>query len=69
MASRDGERCPRCDSPKPHLHPAVQFECEVHVCPHEFHSRVTPENTPGRIAAVRAGTWDGTPKSEAPDVR
>lgn len=33
----DPERCPRCDSPQPHLHPAVQHEGEVHICPHPWH--------------------------------
>lgn len=42
-------RCPSCDSPSPHLHPAVQFEGEVRVCRHDFHRTVTPENTPARI--------------------
>jgi hypothetical protein len=31
------DRCPRCDSPQPHLHPAVQHEGEVHICPHPWH--------------------------------
>lgn len=45
--------CPRCHSPKPHLHPAVQVEGEVSPCPHQFHTRVTPENTPERIAKTQ----------------
>lgn len=39
-------RCPKCTSPAPHLHPAVQHEGEVNVCADEFHLRETPENRP-----------------------
>jgi len=31
-------RCPRCDSPSPDLHPAVQHEGEVQPCSHPFHT-------------------------------
>lgn len=31
------ERCPRCNSPDPKLHPAVQFEGEVQPCAHLWH--------------------------------
>jgi hypothetical protein len=47
-------RCPRCDSPAPHLHPAVQHEGEVQPCPHAFHLTVTVQNTPERIEQTRA---------------
>ncbi len=32
-----GEKCPRCDSPQPHLHPAVQVEGEVQPCSNPWH--------------------------------
>ena len=31
------QRCPTCDSPKPHLHPAMQYEGEVQPCKDEWH--------------------------------
>lgn len=48
------KRCPRCDSPHPHLHPAVQIEGEVETCTHDFHLTPTPQNTPVYIAEVLA---------------
>ena len=48
------DRCPRCDSPQPHLHPAVQAEGEVEVCAHDFHLTPTPQNAPEYIEGVRA---------------
>ena len=52
--SHNPERCPRCDSPAPHLHPAVQFEGEVETCTHDFHLMLTPQNTPEYIKGVLA---------------
>jgi len=37
--------CPRCYSPQPHLHPAVQAEGEVQVCPHPWHFTAVPSLT------------------------
>jgi hypothetical protein len=44
------DHCQTCDSPAPHLHPAVQCGGEVQPCRDHYHLRVTPENTPARIA-------------------
>jgi hypothetical protein len=46
-------RCPTCLSPAPHLHPAVQFEGEVNLCPDVYHLTLTPSNTIQRISAVK----------------
>jgi|GEM_PF-2844459 len=51
------KRCTRCQSPAPHLHPAMQSEGEVQPCNDPFHLRVTPENTPDKIA--RAQQYSG----------
>lgn len=48
------ERCPHCDSPHPHLHPAMQCEGEVEICTHDFHLKPTPQNTPEYIEGVLA---------------
>lgn len=45
-------KCPTCDSPAPHLHPAIQFEGEVQVCYDAYHRQPTPENTPQKIAST-----------------
>lgn len=42
-------RCPTCNSPAPHLHPAVQCEGEVQPCNNDYHRQLTPENTRQRI--------------------
>lgn len=46
--------CPRCDSPQPHLHPAMQFEGEVQPCSHPYHQTVTASNTLARIIADKS---------------
>lgn len=34
-------RCPRCNSPKPELHPAMQHGGEVQMCKHPWHERAS----------------------------
>ncbi len=37
------KKCPRCDSPEPQLHPAMQYEGEVQPCTHPFHGAAVVE--------------------------
>ena len=37
-ATPPGERCPRCDSPDPARHPAMQSEGEVQLCSDGWHT-------------------------------
>lgn len=46
------KHCPRCNSPQPHLHPAVQFEGEVSICTHDFHLTQTNQNDQAAINRV-----------------
>lgn len=47
------ERCPTCDSPSPHMHPAVQYEGEVGICTDDFHlSNFDGMNRPEYIKMV-----------------
>ena len=48
------DKCPTCDSPAPHLHPAMQYEGEVQPCRDVYHLTVTPENTREKIAATES---------------
>lgn len=46
--------CPRCGSPSPEQHPAMQFEGEVELCTDAYHLLPTNRNRPEYIKAVRA---------------
>jgi hypothetical protein len=47
--------CPRCGSPHPRQHPAVQEGGEIEVCRHAFHALLTPNDPgyPGRYEASK----------------
>jgi hypothetical protein len=47
-------KCPRCSSPSPERHPAVQHGGEVEICTHDFHLKPTPQNKQDYIDAVLA---------------
>ena len=53
-ASHPGHPCPHCNSPSPHLHPAVQFEGETETCVDDYHLIPTNQNAPAYIAGVVA---------------
>lgn len=38
-------KCPRCDSPSPKLHPAIQYEGEVQLCNHPWHESVATDTS------------------------
>lgn len=46
-------RCKTCNSTAPHMHPAVQHEGEVEICPDAFHLQPTAQNTPEYIINVQ----------------
>lgn len=46
------------------MHPALAFEGEVVVCPHEYHLTLTPQNTERHMTLVR----ERRNREDRPDV-
>lgn len=46
---KSSERCPKCNSPEPHLHPSAQ---QGGICTDRFHLKETPSNKPELIQLV-----------------
>lgn len=66
------DKCPRCGSPTPKLHPAVQLGGEVSICMHEFHGplpEAAKELADRKVAADLARIFLGNDSALPNDIR
>ena len=59
-------KCPTCQSPSPHMHPAMQHEGEVETCVNDFHLQPTNQNTSAYIDLVLAKRTAIAAKGQTP---
>lgn len=67
-----GLKCPRCGSPNPKLHPAVQLGGEVSICMDSFHGplpETAKELADRKVAADLARIFLGNDCTLADDIR
>ncbi len=62
-------RCPTCDSPEPHLHPAVQYEGEAQICTNAWHASTERGRQYVNQPAAPLPGWDNIERKTAAPTR